>query len=210
MDFDGNTVSPFVPARQYNYGLSTYDRTHNLRMNFLYQLPRVWYGNLVSRWTLNGWEIGGINAFISGSPTGVGFTTTNNADITGTSSQGPRIDVVGNPVLPKSERTFAMNFRTDVFRLPRVGTLGNAGRTLLRGPGTENWDLSAYKTFPIREPFRLQFRLEMYNAFNHTQFSAFDTTARFDASGNQVNPTLGQFTQSRTPRQIQMALRFTF
>jgi hypothetical protein len=210
VDFDGNTVSPFVPARQYNYGLSTYDRTHNLRTNFLYQTPRVWYNNPISKWALNGWEISGINAFISGAPTGVGFTTTNNADITGTSSQGPRIDVIGNPVLPKDQRTFAKNFRTDVFRLPAVGTLGNAGRTLLRGPGVENWDLSLFKNFPIREPFRLQFRAEAYNAFNHTQFSSFDTTARFDAAGNQVNPTLGQFNATRTPRQIQLAVRFTF
>ncbi len=209
-DFDGNGVSPFVPARQFNYGLSTYDRTHNLRMNFLYTIPRFKYGNMLSRWVLNGWEISGINAFISGSPTGVGFTTTNNADITGTVSQGPRIDVVGSAVLPKSERTFAKNFRTDVFRLPRVGTLGNAGRTFLRGPGTENWDLSFFKNFPIKEPMKLQFRLEMYNAFNHTQFGGFDTTARFDATGNQVNANLGQFTSSRTPRQMQLALRFTF
>jgi hypothetical protein len=210
VDFDGNGVNPFVPARQWNYGLSSYDRTHNLRMNFLYQTPQIWYRSVVSKWVLNGWELSGINAFISGAPGAAGFSTTNNADITGTPSQGPRIDVVGDPVLPKSERTFAKNFRTDVFRLPKVGTLGNAGRTFLRGPGTENWDLSVFKNFPVREPFRLQFRLEMYNAFNHTQFSSFDTTARFDANGNQVSTTLGQFTGSRTPRQMQMALRFTF
>lgn len=210
VDFDGNGVNPFVPARQWNYGLSQYDRTHNLRMNFLYQTPHIWYGNVVSKWVLNGWELSGINAFISGSPTGVGFTTTNSADITGTPSQGPRINVIGDPVLSKSERTFSKNFRTDVFQVPAVGTLGNAGRTVLRGPGTENWDLSVFKNFPVREPFRIQFRLEMYNAFNHTQFSAFDTTARFDTAGNQVNSTLGQFTASRTPRQMQMAVRFTF
>ena len=124
--------------------------------------------------------------------------------------QGARIFVTGNAALPKSERTFSRNFNTDVFQAPAVGTLGNAGRTVLRGPGTENWDLSFFKNFPIREPFRLQFRMEMYNAFNHTQFSAFDTTARFDATGKQVNSTLGQFTASRTPRQIQLAVRFTF
>jgi len=97
----------------------------------------------------------------------VGFTTTNNADITGTPSQGARIFVTGNAALPKSERTFSRNFNTDVFQAPAVGTLGNAGRTVLRGPGTENWDLSFFKNFPIREPFRLQFRMETYNAFNH-------------------------------------------
>lgn len=210
VDFDGNTVSPFVPARQYNYGLSTYDRSQNLRVNFLYDLPGIWKDHMVSRWVLNGWQISGINAFISGSPSGVGFTTTNNADITGTASTGARIDVIGSPVLSKGEKTFARNFRTDVFRVPAVGTLGTAGRTLLVGPGINNWDLSIYKNFPVREPFRLQFRAEFYNAFNHTQFSSLDTTARFDPAGNQVNLTLGQFTASRPPRQIQLALRFVF
>lgn len=210
VDFDGNVVSPFVPARIWNYGMSTYDRTHNLRMNFLYDLPKVYEKHLVSRWVLNGWQVAGINAFISGSPTAVGFTTTNNADITGTPSSGARINVIGNPVLSKSDRTFSTNFRTGVFQVPAVGTLGNGGRTYLRGPGNNNWDLSFFKNFPVREPFRLQFRMEMYNAFNHTQFSGFDTTARFDATGRQVNANLSQYTGSRTPRQMQMALRFTF
>jgi hypothetical protein len=51
----------------------------------------------------------------------------------------------------------------------------------------------------------------MYNAFNHTQFSGVDSTARFNVvSGEQVNTTLGKLTSVRTPRQMQMALRFTF
>jgi hypothetical protein len=66
------------------------------------------------------------------------------------------------------------------------------------------------KNFPIREPFRLQFRAEAYNAFNHTQFSGFDTAARFDPQGRQVSTTFGQFNASRPPRQMQLALRFTF
>ena len=210
VDFDANVVSPFVPARHYNYGPSTYDRRHNLRMNWLYDLPQVPWKDVASRWILNGWQFSGINAFISGTPTGVGFTTTNNADITGTTSQGPRIDVTCNPVLPKSDRTFYGFFNTSCFALPAVGTLGNAGRTVLVGPGTNNWDLSFFKNFPIREPLKLQFRAEMYNAFNHTQFSSVDTTARFDPAGKQVNPTFGQYTAARNARQIQFGAKISF
>ena len=210
VDFDDNGVNPFVPARVWNYGLSTYDRTHNLRINFQYDVPKVPWKVAPARWVLNDWQLSGILSYISGSPFGVGLSTTNNADITGTPSQGPRVVLVGNPVLPKGERTFARNFRTDVFRLPAVGTLGNAGRAYLRGPGVENWDLSVFKNIPIHEKFRAQFRAEFYNAFNHTQFSGLDTTARFDPAGNQVNPTLGQFTGARTPRQIQLSIRATF
>jgi hypothetical protein len=50
----------------------------------------------------------------------------------------------------------------------------------------------------------------MYNAFNHTQFSGLDTTARFDGTGKQVNTQFGQFTAARNPRIMQFALRLNF
>lgn len=141
---------------------------------------------------------------------GVGFTQVTATDLTGTPSISSRIVVTGNPVLPKSERTFSRNFDTSVFRMPAVGTLGNAAKTLLRGPGINNWDVAVIKSFPLRERLRAQFRAEMYNAFNHTQFSAFDATARFDARGAQVNGNFGQFTAARNPRYMQLAARVTF
>jgi hypothetical protein len=118
--------------------------------------------------------------------------------------------VTDDPNLPKSERTFSRNFRTEVFRLPARGTIGNAAKTLIRGPGINNWDIAIFKNFPIREQMRFQFRGELYNAFNHTQFSSLDATARFDAQGNQVNNRFGEFTSARNARQMQLALRFYF
>ena len=56
----------------------------------------------------------------------------------------------------------------------------------------------------------MQLRWEMYNAFNHTQFSGVDTTARFDPQGNQVNSRFGQVTSTRQPRVMQASLRFSF
>jgi hypothetical protein len=174
-------------------------------------VPSTPWKNLAARWVLNGWQTSGIVSFISGAPASVGFTTSNNRDFTGTPSQGARIVVTDKVDLPKSDRSFTRYFRTDVFRLPAVGTLGNAGKYLLRGPGINNWDLSLVKNFPIREPLRLQFRAELYNAFNHTQFSGLNTTAPFDAAGNFITTsTFGQVTAARTPRQIQFAVRFTF
>jgi hypothetical protein len=46
--------------------------------------------------------------------------------------------------------------------------------------------------------------------FNHTQFSSFDATARFDANGNQVNAQFGQYTAARDPRILQLAVRLQF
>jgi len=209
-DFDGNTVSPFVPARIWNYGPSTYDRTHNLRVNWIWDVPGPRWNNRVSHLTFGGWQFSGINAFITGSPASVGFATTNNADITGTPSSGARPIITCNPVLSRGDRSFYKYFNTGCFQLPAVGTLGDPAHGYLRNPGIGNWDLSLFKNVPIRESIRLQLRLEAYNAFNHTQFSGIDTTARFDASGNLTNTTFGQITQSRTPRQVQLALRLSF
>jgi hypothetical protein len=50
----------------------------------------------------------------------------------------------------------------------------------------------------------------MYNAWNHTQFSALDTAARFAPDGSQTNARFGQFITANPGRQIQMGLRFTF
>jgi hypothetical protein len=207
---DTNSVSTLVALRVWNYGLSTYDRTHLLKVNWIYDLPSTPWKTLPAKYILNGWQISGVASFISGSPVSVGFSTVNSVDTTGSPTDSARVVVTGNPVLPKSERTFSRNFQTDVFKLPPVGTIGNAARTQLRGPGINNWDTALFKTIPLYERMRLQFRMELYNAFNHTQFSAYDSTARFDATGSQVNARFGEFTAARNPRVIQFALKFLF
>jgi hypothetical protein len=63
-------------------------------------------------------------------------------------------------------------------------------------------EVTGVKNFPIWERLRVQFRSEFYNAFN--------TTARFDAIGNQVNGQFGQYTAARNPRYIQLALKIRF
>ena len=210
-DSDTDAVTPLVPVRQWQYGLASFDRTHVLTLNYLWEVPRTPWRNPLAAHVLNGWQLSGITSFVSGQPLGIGYSTTTAIDITGTASQGARVVVLDNPVLPKSERTFSRNFRTDVFRLPAVGTLGNAAKTLIRGPGVNNWDIALFKTFPIRERARLQFRWELYNAFNHTQFSGLDRGARFDTrTGEQVNARFGEFTAARPARQMQFALRFYF
>ncbi|HTM47133.1 MAG TPA: TonB-dependent receptor [Bryobacteraceae bacterium] len=213
MDFnssDTEAVSTLVPARIWNYGLSAFDRTHVVKINWLYDLPSTPWKKGPAHWTLDGWEVSGIASFVSGAPLGMGFTTVSAVDTTGTPSQGARVNLTGNPVLPKGDRTFYQNFRTDVFAAPAVGTFGNAARSVIRGPGTNNFDIAIFKNFPVHEKIRFQFRAEMYNAFNHTQFTGLDTTTRFDNAGRQVNTRLGQFTSARDPRQIQLALRFYF
>jgi hypothetical protein len=101
-------------------------------------------------------------------------------------------------------------FNPTVFARPAQGTIGNAPKDVFRGPGINNWDLSIFKNFPVTEQMRFQFRWEMYNAFNHAQFTSVDTGARFDVAGNQVNTRFGALTGTRDPRSMQGSLRFIF
>jgi hypothetical protein len=215
MDFsttgDDNTViTGLVNLRSWYYGLSTFDRTHVVNINYVWDIPKRNWAYAPLRVALNDWQLSGLTSFVSGQPLAISYTTTYSVDVTGTPSQGSRVNVIANPVLPKDQRTFSRNFNTAAFQMPAVGTVGNEAKTAIRGPGINNWDMALFKTFPIREKANLQFRWETYNTFNHTQFLGLDTAARFDPTGAQVNSRFGQFTSARNPRIMQFALRFAF
>jgi hypothetical protein len=93
----------------------------------------------------------------------------------------------------------------------------------IRGPGINNWDISIFKNFRVggENGVSLQYRLEMYNAFNHTQFGVdgglaggtggVDTTARFDlTTGAQFNALFGSYNSARNSRRIVMGLKVNF
>ncbi|HTM48115.1 MAG TPA: carboxypeptidase regulatory-like domain-containing protein [Bryobacteraceae bacterium] len=210
-DTDQSVVNTLMDLRTWNYGLASFDRTHIVKINYLYDLPKLPVRNAILRGIFHGWQLSGITSFVSGQPLGVGYGTTTAVDTTGTPDLGARTVVVGNPVLPKGDRTFARFFDPTVFRLAPVGTAGNAAKTVLRGPGVNNWDSSLAKTFQIVERVRLRVRVEAYNAFNHTQFSAVNTTAQFNpATGAQTNAAFGNLTAARSPRTVQLAAKLWF
>src|SRR5262249_24907363 len=95
------------------------------------------------------------------------------------------------------------------------GTTGNAPSRNFRGPGINNWDMSLFKNIRLPgERFKLQFRADVYDVFNHTNFTGVDTKADFqlDFMGNfqQVNPTFGRYTAASLKRRMQLALRLSF
>lgn len=207
---EGDNVSNLVGRRVWNYGPSSFDRAHTLRVNWLYDVPNLPASHALLRAALHHWQTSGIYSFSSGQPLGIGFSNTVATDITGSPTDGARVVLTGNPNLPQSERSFSRNLRTEVVQAPARGAIGNSERFPIRGPRNQNWDLTVFKNFPIREALRVQFRWELYNAWNQTQFSAFDTAARFDPQGRQVNARFGEFTAARPPRIMQFALRFLF
>ena len=148
--------------------------------------------------------------FQSGQPLIINFTQNPAPDVTGSPSVSARIDVIGDPNTVGSGFGPFQAINPNVFAPPAVGTLGDTSKTLIRGPGIEDWDISMVKGVPIHERAQLQLRVEMYNAFNHTQFSALNQAAQFNAAGAQTNAQFGQYTTARNPRIMQWALRLRF
>jgi len=91
---------------------------------------------------------------------------------------------------------------TSAFVTPDSGFFGTSSRTPLHGPGINNWDIGIQKFFPIKEDFKVQFRAEMFNAFNHAQFN--------NPISNTGNPNFGLVNSARAPRVVQFALKVLF
>ncbi len=216
MDFnDGDTtlISTLVDPRVWNYGKAGFDRTHILKINWVWDMPkatRLWNNRVVGA-LFNDWQLSGIASFVSGAPLGMSVALSSTTDITGSPTDGARPNVIANPIVAKSDRSFGYNFNTSAFGPPAIGTPGNAPKDVVRGPGINNFDASLFKN--IRLPYervKLQLRCEAYNSLNHTQFATIDTSVRFDAKGNQINTGLSQFLTARQPRRVQLALRLNF
>ncbi|MCS7023601.1 MAG: TonB-dependent receptor [Bryobacteraceae bacterium] len=211
-DTDGEGVAMYRPIRVWNYGKASFDQTHMFVLNYVWDLPKGsrLLPNTLGRLLFDGWQASGITTFASGQPSGVGFSTVNPIDLNG-GGDGTRINVTGKAQRPFGQREFRQWFHTDVFARPAVGDPGNAPKDVFRRPGINNWDISVFKLFPVgSEKRNLQLRWEMYNTFNHTQFSDVDSTARFDAQSQQVNTRFGEVIGARAPRRMQASLRFTF
>jgi hypothetical protein len=209
---DSDNVSSYFPARAYNYGPLPISRTHVFSLNYMYEPPKV--GTLLgfrpARWILDDWQISGMTSFSSGAPFTPTFSTTDGADITG-SSDSPRIVATCDPRLGAGERTYYRNFKTECFQRPVVRSFGNAAPGLLYLPGINNWDFAISKRIPLGSEKRyLRFRTELFNAWNHTQFSNYSTVARFDATGKQVDANFGAYSAARDPRIMQFSLKVVF
>jgi hypothetical protein len=149
-----------------------------------------------------GWSIGGIVTLGSGLPFDVRMnrSTTNNGS-------NPRPDL--NPNLsacPAWHQSVTSWFNPCMFVTPAPGVWGNFGRLVLRNPGRNEWDLSLPKEFPIREQFRIQYRAEFFNIWNHPNFEGPPGSS---VSGDPNNPLPGQgaLTAAFPARQIQFALK---
>ena len=162
------------------YGNADFDVRHRFVLSYAYELPlgkgHAIGGNASGGWNqiIGNWQIAGITTASTGqwfTPTDIA-TNRSNSDGGGTVFNPARPNVVGNPNgKPCIPGTL---FNTCAFATNTIdGSFGNAGRNIILGPGFQNWDISLFKTFPVSESKRLEFRAEFFNAFNHVnlQFS---------------------------------------
>jgi len=204
LDYESLDRNASLPQDPYNlraeHGPADFDRRHNLVVSFLAEIPSPWRHGFLGHLT-SGWQTNGIYHYISGSP----LTVAPGTDRALQGGGNQRVNVAGNPVL-SAGRSFdqqrAEYFDTSVFAMPGLGTFGNMGRNAIYGPGQYNLDLSFMKTTKITERTVLQFRWEMFNAFNHANLSNPNTTYN--------SPAFGRIDSVTGPRIMQVGAKIIF
>jgi hypothetical protein len=180
-----------------DYGSSDLDIRNTFVASYIYPIPtpHAW-SNAFARQLLGGWQISGITSIQSGLPFSVPLGYDNIGVGGGTTS---RADIVAPVSYPQTRLQW---FSTSSFAAPPLLTFGDSGRNILRLPGRDVWNIALFKTFPLHESMKLQFRADSYNTFNHTQFNQVD--------GGFSDALFGQVTSTYDPRVLQLSLRFGF
>lgn len=189
----GNQGQDYYHLRN-DYGTSDIDVPHALNVSLIWNLPWFRSAKGLKGLALGGWKYSNIATAHSG------FALDPGLDV---SEQGLAIRpdrVAGVPIQgPKSVNQW---FNTSAFAAPAPGYFGNAGPGIIRGPGLVNFDMAFHKDFRLTERHKIEFRAELFNIFNHTNFNAVDATY---GSGS-----FGQLIGAADPRIIEFALRFDF
>jgi hypothetical protein len=170
-DNDGLVTLTNVYDPQYNRGPADYDITHTFTSSWIYELP------IAKNKVYGGWQLNGIMLVRSGLPLTV--TQTNGVQSTGTGNRPNRI-CDGNISNPTIDRWFDLSCFVPPTDL--TGTYGDAGRGIIRGPGSFNIDASLIKNTKIGR-YTTEFRVEAFNLLNHPQFANPNTTIGNAAAG---------------------------
>jgi hypothetical protein len=195
-----NSINPLDPRR--SRSLSLFDARHRLVFSSYWQIP----GPATQLWThhiLGGWALSSILTLQSGFP--IRMTSQSDQELMNSFD----FETVGQPqqvapfqrLNPQSSGSYY--FDPAPFTEAPLGQIGNTRRSICCGPKIAGLDLGIHKTFSLRELGKLEFRTEVFNALNHTQF--------MNPDGNITDgAAFGQVSRARDPRLIQLALRLTF
>ncbi len=207
---DTSSVRNTVPTDSYNLGdqrgSSTFDIRHFFTGFVSYDVPQ--WAPRFPRLTA-GWQLNALLTFSTGQPINILAGT----NVSGTGENQDRVNVVGDPFanVPVLTNTTAVQyFNPTAFAKPAPGTFGNIGRDLYYGPGFGSVDFSVFKKIPITERVSMEFRAEIFNLLNRTNWA--NPSVTFTSS------SFGQLTQTLNggsapglgfgePRNTQLALK---
>ncbi len=203
----GEQLDPLNPRQ--SRAISAWDQKHTFVASYTFTLPVeevLRRSNLLT----SQWSLSGTTRFATGFP----VTLYDNSDnsLLGTLGNGVNNFLLDTPQhLPGSlhintnGRNGKPAFSTASFPEEALGQLGNAKRRVFYGPGIENFDLAVQKNVPLSEAKSLEFRVEAFNAFNHSQFYG---PASVD--GQVEDPHFGATVSSAAPRLLQLVGKFDF
>ena len=186
-------------------GRTNWDMPRQFFLNYIFDLPfgpgralsTAWAGNF--GWLLEGWSVSGITTIAEGRP----FYPILEGDPNNDGVSGDRPDRFGSGILDSSERSVDHWFNTADFAEPAAFAFGNSGRNILLSPGEKTWDISVSKRTRVSDDGGLlEFRLQLFNAFNHSNFEAPDV--EFGTS------VFGKIFGAERAREIEIALKYSF
>jgi hypothetical protein len=224
-NFGDNLTAGPLPQNAYDYSAemsnSILDIRHRFVGNFIYDLPigrgkRFLSSDSFASKALGGWQVNGIVTLQTGSPFSV---TAADHSFTG-SNHSAYADCIGDPFAGattshESYTTTGFYINPAAFAVPANGTFGSCAPRMFHGPGIAATDLSLFKQFQFTERYRLQFRAEFFNAFNHPNFAnpsaSLNSPGSFGKVTNTLSPILGAGSGGPgDPREVQLALKFYF
>ncbi len=123
--------------------------------------------------------------------------------------------MIADPNLSRGDRTESQYFNTAAFVPVFTPRYGSAPRMMVNNPGLWNFDNTFSKKFFVRESIYVELRADMYNLFNHANWTTMDTTLRdttnpnVGPAGTLINP-YGRIIGFGDPRQMQVGLKLVF
>jgi hypothetical protein len=203
--FTGNGVGNPYDLR-FNRGISDLNYPFVSVTNAVYTTPSLRGRNGLVRGVLGEWEVSAIYTLQSGRAFSINGGNGNNNS--GALVYGDRADFAPGAIVQthqgSKEQWLNQYFTTAAFQQNAPGTFGNTGRNILQGPGINYSDAALMKNWTARERYKLQFRWELFNAFNHANFALPDA--------NPSSGTYGRITATGPikPRVMQAGLKLTF